>query len=279
MLGISSFQVFSQAPVIVQSKFATSGRYNLYTGTLASVASNGGANQVWDFTSVSTTSAGTAFLTTRTDTTMFIKTFPASNWVIIGSDGSYNYMINSKDSVVQLGGAQGTQTAIYTNYRKLLTFPLSYLGTFTDTYNGFKSGSLTATYDAYGTLKTSYGNFNNVVRLNIMRNGSLTYSFWSTDPAMTIAEYDTEAKSLVLRIPQSNTAVNTIQEDQVTFTITDNTLTVNSLQKVNGVSIYNVQGKLVACSKTESVNIPSLKGAYIVKIDIDHQHINRKFIR
>ncbi len=277
MLVISWLHVFSQAPVIIQSKFATSGRYNQYTGTLASIASNGGANQIWDFTSVSTAPAGSIYITTRTDTTKFINSFPKSNWVIIGSDGSYNYMINSVDSVVQLGGAQGTQTAIYTNYRKQITFPLSYQGSFSDTYDGFKSGSLTTTYDAYGTLKTSYGNFNNVIRLNTMRNGSLSYSFWTSDPIMVIAEYDPANQSLILRIPQSNTPVKKIQEDQIYISLNDNDLFINSPKPVNDVSIYNLQGKLVAHSKTAIVNISLLKGSYIVKIDIDNQYIIRKF--
>lgn len=279
MLGISFLQVYAQAPVMVQSKFATSGRYNLYEGTLASIASNGGANQIWDFTSVSTSPAATVFITTRVDTTMYIKLFPTANWASIGSDGSYNYMVNNKDSVVQLGGALGTLTAIYTDYRKQITFPLSYQGSFSDTFAGYRNGSLTATYDAYGTLKTSYGNFNNVVRLNILRNGSLSYSFWTSDPIMVIGEYDPGARVLLLRIPQSNTAVNTIQEDQVTIYLHDNNLSVNSTQKVNGVSVYTVQGKLVACSNTASLIIPSLKGAYILKIDTGHQTIIRKFIR
>lgn len=267
----------SQPPVLQQSKLALSGQYNAYAGYLPFAATYSGADQLWDYSNVTTTYVGYNVITSKTDTTKYYNLFPNSNWVVIGSDGSYNYMKFTADSLFTLGGAQGTNTLIYNNYRKELIFPFTYTSSYSDVYTGGKNGNATVIYDAYGTLKTPFDTYNQVVRLMYINGSNVTYKFWTTDPIMEMAEYSVTNQNIIFRSQKTILASLQVEEPTIKISVRNHWMSIDSENKINAISIYDMQGKLIKSANTKSMNLSGINnGIYFVKIKIDNATVTRK---
>jgi len=139
---------------------------------------NAGANQTWDFTSlqIQTGTVATQYLYVAVAGTPYAASFPTANIAIkINEDTAiYSYARKETGQFSSLGVATEGFLQTYTDPQILLKTPLNFNGSFQDDFAYttdagddlflYSEGSRTLTYDAYGTLKTPLGNFNNVIR-------------------------------------------------------------------------------------------------------------------
>ncbi len=149
-----------------------------------------GANQTWNFTAYPDTGAPVSLTYVNPASTPFAVDFPNSNYAFESEtiDGAinYGYYNLNASSFELLGNAtvnadNTTQVISLSNPQTALSFPATLNSTNSDTYKVQFANELfsiastgTATYiaDAYGTLTTSLGTYNNVLRLK-RRNTSL----------------------------------------------------------------------------------------------------------
>ena len=149
-----------------------------------------GANQTWNFTAYPDTGAPVSLTYVNPASTPFAVDFPNSNYAFesetIDGATNYGYYNLNASSFELLGNATAngdntTQVISLSNPQTALSFPATFNSTNSDTYKVEFANELfsiastgTSTYlaDAYGTLTTSSGTYNNVLRLK-RRNTSL----------------------------------------------------------------------------------------------------------
>lgn len=164
-----------------------------------------GPNETWDIASSTFTAAGTMNFQTSTGTT-FADDYPHANWAWVqntplGTDHVYLQITSAQVDIWAL--RVPSSPSIYTDASKIMVFPLSYGGTFTDTYvsnNG--SSDILWTYAAFGSLTTPMGVFDNVVKMT-SDEGDLI--LWNTSPLYPVLYY--EGSGLALAFAQNNVGV------------------------------------------------------------------------
>ncbi|HTL80110.1 MAG TPA: T9SS type A sorting domain-containing protein [Bacteroidia bacterium] len=149
--------------------------YNTVTSAYVSPGSSG-ANQTWN---LALTNNGTvAQSAVAPGTTPYAATYPTAT-VALSSSGNYTYYKTSTSSWQNIGVVNGSGTQIvYSNVEDMMHFPGNYNDTYTDpwaatfvqsTYTYYRTGNTTVTDDAYGTLTTPVGTFNNVMRVHFVQ--------------------------------------------------------------------------------------------------------------
>jgi len=154
-----------------------------------------GANQVWDFSMLPLTPAGT-YTVVNPAATPYFTTFPASNYAFsleIPGSTSYSYFSLQPDILETLGdGISASGGSNYTpNPKTSLEFPFNYQQVITDTWERTDGGSGTVvrTYDAYGTLILPFGTFSNVAR--VTSGGSADNVVWyNINPLYPVFQID-----------------------------------------------------------------------------------------
>jgi Secretion system C-terminal sorting domain len=142
---------------------------------------NAGANQFWDLSSATSTTAGT-FTFLLPANTPFPTFSPSSNMCAlntINSNTLYSYFTQTPTTNQLNGYAFGNAPALngtYSNPYTGLVFPFTYGNTFSDTYKSDyflsstvtakRTGTITATADAYGTIITPLDTFYNTLRVS-----------------------------------------------------------------------------------------------------------------
>src|SRR6185436_6491431 len=110
---------------------------------------NGGANQTWDFSSLTSINGSTEFDGVMASATPFAADFPNAQFASSSYDYSgniiYNYFTNDDTLYTTWGYESEQQNLIYTNPRDILHYPFTYGNSFTDSYYapiplGFNSG-------------------------------------------------------------------------------------------------------------------------------------------
>ena len=252
-----------------------------------------GASITWNFSSVVRNDSDTTSYFTCA-ATPYCDSFPGSN--IVMYDGSdYSYGITSSTGMELIGGySTGTYVRL-TNNSTVLKFPLTFGTTFTDTFAAqldilgttmYLSGTSTFTCDAWGTITTPFGTFNNALRvrhveitkdsLNFMGmpevNVSQTesYSWYRAgfhSPLMTI-NYDTSGTG-TLYVSDAKyyrgmmtTAVNDVASKVTTLNVYPNPATDNvtfgfdltGTPAATNLVVYDATGRVV-----NTINGTSLK--------------------
>ncbi len=135
-----------------------------------------GPNVTWDFATLTVTSNLTS-TTISPSSTPFGDDFPEANTAFEYDDASSVYIFEEiTPSVINDYGYAFEEGIIfhYSNPSKWLVFPFSYNDSYTDDFFGEGSyllltthncGTLTVTADAYGTITTPKGTFNDVLRV------------------------------------------------------------------------------------------------------------------
>lgn len=153
---------------------------------------NAGANQNWNFTNLQNDPDLDPETTTYVlpSSTPYAAEFTNSN--IAGQQGSgfsgaYAYYRKENTSLAVLGFATDSTLLKYTDTEIGLKVPLAYNGQFEDTYAGsiesvtgftfVRTGKNKATYDAYGTLTTPLGTYQNAMRLKTISEYKDSVSF------------------------------------------------------------------------------------------------------
>ncbi len=164
----------------------------IYADTNGISPGNSGANQSWNFSGVVSLGDTANYMFVLPSGTPYGSSFPTAT--IAGNSTAnptaywYGYY---NSSVFQLLGNQNSSIRVeYTDPKIFRTYPMSYGQTVTDTYRSVTysgtnvvqkvSGSLSITYDAYGTLTLPSGTAVNCGRLKIISYEVDTLIFGTT---------------------------------------------------------------------------------------------------
>jgi hypothetical protein len=159
-----------------------------------------GADQVWDFSSLTFVPLG-AIIVTDPSLTPMAASFPSANFCF-SLTGTYSFFRFAPDKMevqaytITAAGGPGDYSP---NPRTMMTFPFHYLDEFTDTWQlvGESVNTVTTTYDAYGTLITPDATYENVVRIaENYGGGEIDYQWFSLDPLMFLMVYSESENQL-----------------------------------------------------------------------------------
>lgn len=143
-----------------------------------------GPNKTWNFSELSVFETGELFAVDPAETP-FADIFTEANIAFNysgESSATYNYSnINSSEGNNLGTGFDNNPPMIiyYDDYAKLMDYPCSFNDNFTDSYSGGyemegmlvkQTGTIDKTADAWGTITTPSGTFENVLRLKTIRN-------------------------------------------------------------------------------------------------------------
>jgi len=175
-----------------------------YGASASVLPGSGGAGVTWDMSTVATVFA--AKLTVAVPaTTPYASTFgPATYAVKIeSSTTSYNYNIQSSKGIENLAiqyAGTGTGTDFSPNPRLSVPFPFSFNDSKSDTFQSTTSGNDTVrlTYDGYGTLKTPFYNYPNVIRIKEDYGTSYSYSWYTVSPFALVMNYSSSSNNYVI---------------------------------------------------------------------------------
>ncbi len=181
--------------------------YNV-SGTLGSFDPGpAGGGQSWDFSDVQPTiSAGV--IAVDPALTPFADDFPEATIAFRDNDPSlesYNYwqLTTSEMFTLGIGTDPGSNQTIihYPDSRKMMQYPFAFNDTYTDTYFYaypsalmliHRRGTITATADAWGSVKTPAGTYNNTLRIE--KEKVYTDSVWNAggDLMNVTTHYETD---------------------------------------------------------------------------------------
>ena len=151
----------------------------VYTVTNYFNQGSAGANQTWNFSTVTGTPNGASNCVSVASTPNG-SSFPNAN-IAFNNTGSsnYSYQKTSATALQNYGSVSSTGIIMaYSNPEDYLHFPFTYNNTYTDPwavnfvnggYTFYRTGTTSITADGYGTLITPAGTFNNVLRVRMLQ--------------------------------------------------------------------------------------------------------------
>jgi hypothetical protein len=272
--------VFSQ-PILNKIDFPSTFSANALKASTQGY-SNGysGENVVWDYSSINLTSTNFSYNLVSIETAPHYAFFPTANYCYKFNDNgllSYNFYKLNDNSFELLGYSEDKLISAYTNSSTFLVFPYTYNSVINDDYQSSPSSSIrniTRTYDGYGTLKTPFGNFENVIRQKeIGANGGTTYYWIATNPYQIILSGNFDNPTIYfyqdstnLNIPQ-NTLLDSFNiypnPSSSEFTIE------TSAKGVINVQVFDMTGRLVEKADTNRVGSRLAAGIYNVIVTQD----------
>ncbi len=142
----------------------------------------GGAGLTWDFSSVTATSTANMNHVDPVSTPSGAS-FPDAT-VSISQGGAYSYFEGNAGGWYYDGVVASGNLIPYSDAEKLMRFPFTYNDTYSDNFGATfnsgvtitRTGSVTVTADAYGTLVLPYGTINNVIRVKVIENYNDSYT-------------------------------------------------------------------------------------------------------
>ncbi len=283
--------IFSQ-PVLNSTDISTTG--SLTATTLTANASGfsaglAGANQVWDYSSLILTPAGTG-TTTIAGSTPFAASFPDANLIYkttFGSDSFYTYykLTTTKQELVGYSSDTNVIINFSPNPQTVYSFPFTYglvaNDTYSTTFDPTANNPFSITYDAYGTLITPYGTFNNVIRSKKLDGITSDYTWFTTNPFQVILSASISSAGVASNVrfsqPSNLSTIQNILNSQ--FEIypnpTSGSFTVKNIifsNNENFINVYDVLGnqiinsqKIDSDSKDFDLN-NATTGLYFIKI-------------
>ncbi|MEO8067102.1 MAG: T9SS type A sorting domain-containing protein [Flavobacteriales bacterium] len=133
----------------------------------------GGANQVWDFSSMGATGTGTMSFVDPASTPSGAD-FTASTVALFDGDQTYAYFQATGSEYLVTGNDDGNISFPLTDPSKFWPFPCAYQDTWTDILGGSivvqgqtvtRAGSVSGIADGYGTLVLPFGTVDDVLRV------------------------------------------------------------------------------------------------------------------
>ncbi len=148
-----------------------------------------GGNQSWDFSEVQPI-ISMENIAIDPASTPNAADFPEATIAFSDPDNLiFSYSQITSSALIHLGNDQGSGNVFpYTDSRKEMQYPFSYNDTYSDTYSFaypsalmliHESGTITATADAWGSVKTPAGTYNSTLR--IKKEMVFTDSVWNTE--------------------------------------------------------------------------------------------------
>ncbi len=338
-ISVFALQVLFSQPILTNSLNLTIGdtfRSDSYIEATSTDPGSGGANMTWDFGTISggTYVEGEGVICVNPTTTPFADSAAVANANICTraietpNEGYFHYFecnstsqyLNAFGLLESGSGSFGT----YTNQATILEFPFTYGDNYEDTsdqliYNldwGYyyhrDSAIVTVEADAYGTIITPAGEFQNVLRL---KKTTIDYSWMNYDNtewiplgSFTDIQYTWYAPNIKIPVmsifeaewlPGSYTVNYLVEynfptgiEEQLDYHIeiypipTSDRLTINTVKKFNSVNIYSANGQKMDVSLLQSN--PSQqqtfdlskypKGVYLIEVGFEDGNFTTKKI-
>ncbi len=258
-----------------------------------------GASQTWDYSNLVLTPITPSQATVET-TAPFISTFSTSNLIVkntTGSNNLYIYFLLSNSKLELLGISNSTNIIVDFSPNPLtqFEFPLTFNSTISDSYSTIndptQNNPFTIKYDAYGTLITPFGTFNNVFRTKKLDGIFPEYNWYeqnSNKALLSVIFGSTGINSVTFY--QHNTLNTTkleINEIKIYPNPAKNLIQVSYELNQNEVLSYKVNdilGRKVLSGQAENnaiINITELmQGEYVLEFkNIDGYVIRKKFIK
>ncbi|MBL0013456.1 MAG: T9SS type A sorting domain-containing protein [Flavobacterium sp.] len=284
-----SFTVGYSQPQLNASNFPSNYSAMVYEGDVTGLsAGNAGANQVWNYASVPTT-YNFGVVKVPVESAPFASSFPTSNycWNYVYSDFSdYIFFKITNNTFENIGSAsdQSVGNNYSQNSQNIFTFPYTFNTVVTDTYQDIGDpliNSNTTQYDAYGTIITPFGTFNNAIR---QRDGD-TFIWFNANPFYLIALGDFVSFVYFYQTNPLST-VQTIADNQIVVypNPTNNILNLklpNNIA-VDKITITDLTGKTVQeqSQDTETVNVENLAdGIYVLQATSGNNSFETKFVK
>jgi hypothetical protein len=137
----------------------------------------GGADQVWDLSTLGTTATlPVGYVSTAS--TGFAASFPDANVALSNGNGNFEFLRTSPTGLERMGLRYNAQnsTIAYDDPELMLTYPCSFSTTWTDDLSSnfsssgqptVRTGSITGVADGFGTVVMPYGTIDNVLRVRL----------------------------------------------------------------------------------------------------------------
>ena len=231
-----------------------------------------GANQTWDFSSLSAIPAGNVTIV-NPSTTPFATTYPTSNYaykmdmtVPVPATVYNYYSVLSSGFELLASEVGGPDPNVYTDPRPELKFPFLFNDTYSDTYQSTNMASpetLTRTYDGYGTLMTPSHTYPNAVRMAVTYDGGQTrYQWYNANPLMLlVSENDNGTVIFIVADPQASSVPQTkISSPGLYRNPTSGFVLVENAGTVASVELFDVTGRSVRYVNNPASGIIDLSG-------------------
>lgn len=146
----------------------------------------GGADQEWDFSDILYSDTLTNIIAYPSTSSFF--DFPNASFAEETDEGNFIYyeLDNTQKKIIGFRDNVWDKTHIYADPIILIRYPIDYNATaqtddfeYTDYLNNLDTykGTITTIYDGYGTITTSYGTTENVVRIKTTESGTKEWDF------------------------------------------------------------------------------------------------------
>jgi Secretion system C-terminal sorting domain len=185
-LGLSASAQPSYTTIAVPpNNTAVSSRSTTYTGTLPL----SGANQTWDFSSLSFTNpAATNIAYTNVNASPRASSFPNATYYEVSQNGDevFYQITSTKSNLLGNYNNANNLTIVNSDVQTVLSVPFNYGDTQSDTYGASyvansipatKTGSMQVNYNSYGTLTTPDGTYTNIPMLVSTTDETHTFEF------------------------------------------------------------------------------------------------------
>ena len=170
ILGTALNVLQAQITLTANNNMAIGDEYSFYRGTVEPIyEGDAGANVTWDFSNTVLPDFIETIIKDPT-TIDLMGDFTNANMVIDEGGGfTYYLMDGNKQAWYGVGNAFGS-VIVYSDPQDLIRYPMTYGDSFTDNFAGTfpsftRTGDGEVTCDAYGTLITPAGTFDNVIRV------------------------------------------------------------------------------------------------------------------
>jgi hypothetical protein len=242
-----------------------------------------GENQIWDFSSITLNSSLYTVTSPNISETPFASSFLNSNYCyksVFPSIERFQFYLKSDLKFEYTGDAETSYIVNYIDNKIEFEFPFTYNLVINDTYQKCPNCNvlqIQITYDAYGTLITPFGTFNNVIRKKTQEGINPSYSWFTVNPYTPIMAGSIGNIENVKFFISTN--LSNSQNNFNSFSIYPNPTNenisiknVNSIDKEVVVTIYDVLGNAIIKNKELNSAIENIElsdfssGLYFVKI-------------
>lgn len=296
MKKIFTFFLFSMGltaaiaqPVLYSDSLHTGISFNLYNLTNVNTANlaTAGAAVTWDISGATATLFGTADFMDMASTP-YAAQYPAANFAMrfipIGSSELYSLFTLTTSSLNEVANNVGTPNETsFIDPRETLVFPFIYNTSSTDVYQKTGQGQkvIVNNYESYGTLVTSFGTTNNIVRITTTDNGNTSLNFWGISPLVPM--FQASSSGFTLWESTGLTGISTTVTNELFDMYPNpaiNELHIVNKQLLSKIEIINSAGAIQITTTQSRIDISMLaSGVYFVKAYTAGKVISQKFIK
>ena len=285
-------------PELNASDFETELSMTVYKGNSSGLSpGNAGANQVWDFSGLTLTNNFT-FNTVALAMAPSSNNFPTSTycWKMIESSDPNNIIndydfYNLSNTSLEYLGKSGSSISIYSDTAIYFQFPYTYNTIINDTYQSSgapNAHSNTSVYDGYGTLKTPFGTYTNVIRQKKTEGTYVSYRWYQTKPFSPIMVGDfTDNGYINVFKNTTGLGINPIEPKKAMAVFpnpahTELNIQLPEQQTLDCVAVTDITGKIVLKQdqNLNQINVSHLaNGLYFIEAHSGNEKLVTKFIK